>query len=373
MLGTQNHGLWNMGPRFRGDDDFGNSQKGLAGGARRGPVEGGNAQEGDGRTTTTTTTTTTPTTTTTTTTTTTIPDRSVTPLPYARAARPSVNQLTLKGGSVAAAARAQRQRRRSDLDLLVLDDAFDRGTLEHAILERRVVLELPHRQLAAHAPGVEHEAVRIDHGVLVAEPFPARELAVDLLQIAVEGFQPRLLERGESRRVGCVALGPTDMGMRGMHARREEADQRQRFGFRHRIGRPQPETLAQIGQNGGVLRQRLAVVELERGHAALRVDLEVRLGALLAAGEIDLLRLIFVATLFHHDVRSHRTRARRVVQRQHSGTSFCHTRSVVTLKRAWIIGGRHVQCQREHVRVPHAAQGVPSACERRTSTNAEET
>src|SRR5215470_7682384 len=78
MLGTQNHGLWNMGPRCRGDDDFGNSQKGLAGGARRGPVEGGNAQEGDGRTTTT------------------ITDRSVTSPPYGGSGAPSVKQLTLK-------------------------------------------------------------------------------------------------------------------------------------------------------------------------------------------------------------------------------------------------------------------------------------
>src|SRR5262249_30722794 len=53
-------------------------EKGLAGGARRGPVEGGNAQEGDGRTTTT------------------ITDRSVTSPPYGGSGAPSVKQLTLK-------------------------------------------------------------------------------------------------------------------------------------------------------------------------------------------------------------------------------------------------------------------------------------
>src|SRR4029450_6472935 len=60
-------------------------EKGLAGAARRGPVEGGNAQEGDGRTTTT------------------ITDRSVTSPPYEGSGAPSVKQLTLQGGSAAAA------------------------------------------------------------------------------------------------------------------------------------------------------------------------------------------------------------------------------------------------------------------------------
>src|SRR5512132_2392402 len=86
---------------------------------------------------------------------------------------------------------------RSDLDLLVLDDAFGGGTREHAILERRVVLELSHRQLAAHAPSVEHEAIRIDHRILVAEPFPPRESLVDLLQVTMEGFESGFLERGK--------------------------------------------------------------------------------------------------------------------------------------------------------------------------------
>jgi hypothetical protein len=61
-------------------------------------------------------------------------------------------------------------------------------------------------------------------------------------------------------------------------------------------------------------------------------------------------------------VRGHRTRARRVVQRQHFGISLCHTPSVVTLKRAWIIGGRHAQRQREHSWLPCARGGVPPSC-----------
>src|SRR5215472_7394910 len=85
----------------------------------------------------------------------------------------------------------------SDLDLLVLDHAFDRGARDHAVLERGVVLELSHRQLAAHAPGVEHEAIRIDHGIFVAEPLAPSEPPVDLFEIAVEGLESHFLERGE--------------------------------------------------------------------------------------------------------------------------------------------------------------------------------
>ena len=82
-------------------------------------------------------------------------------------------------------------RRRLHLDLLVLDHAADGGPLEHAVLERGVVLELAHRQLAAHAPGVEDEAVGIEHGIFVGKPFAPGQHAVDLLQIAVEGLAGR--------------------------------------------------------------------------------------------------------------------------------------------------------------------------------------
>src|SRR5262249_28454084 len=82
---------------------------------------------------------------------------------------------------------------RSNLDLLVLHHALDGGTLEHAVLEHGVILELRHRQLAADSPGVEDEAIGIEHGVLVGKPFPSRQLAVDLLQVAVEGLEARFL------------------------------------------------------------------------------------------------------------------------------------------------------------------------------------
>ena len=110
------------------------------------------------------------------------------------------------------------------------------------------------------------------------------------------------------------------MGVRGMHARGKEADQRERLGLGQRLARPQPEALAEIGQNGGVLGQRLAIVEPQRGHAPLRVDLEVGFRALLAAGQVHFLRLIFLAALFQHDVRGHRARPRGVIERHHRKT-----------------------------------------------------
>src|SRR5262249_15605876 len=100
---------------------------------------------------------------------------------------------------------------RSHLDLLVLERALHRRPRHHAILERGVVLELAHWQLAAHTPGVEHERVGIDHGVLVAYPFASGEPAVDLLQVTVEGLEPGLLDQRIGRGIGGVALGPADM------------------------------------------------------------------------------------------------------------------------------------------------------------------
>ena len=59
----------------------------------------------------------------------------------------------------------------SDLELLILDHAAHRGALQHAVLEGGVVFQLDHRQLAAHAPSVEDEAIGVEHGVLaVGEP-----------------------------------------------------------------------------------------------------------------------------------------------------------------------------------------------------------
>src|SRR5262245_9220302 len=52
---------------------------------------------------------------------------------------------------------ADSEPRHSHLDLLVLRHALHGGPLHHAVLEGGVVLELAHRQLAAHPPGVEDE------------------------------------------------------------------------------------------------------------------------------------------------------------------------------------------------------------------------
>ena len=102
-----------------------------------------------------------------------------------------------------------------------------------------------------------------------------------------------------------------------MHARRQKANERKCFRLGDRVARPQPEALAKIGQDGGVLRDVLAAVEAQRRHASLRIDLEIGLGALLAPGEIDFLRLVFLPNLFQHDMSGHRARARRIIECEH--------------------------------------------------------
>src|SRR5205823_4752321 len=76
------------------------------------------------------------------------------------------------GGRTMPPATPMAQPRVSGLELLVLCDALHGRTLEHAILEGGVVLELGHRHLAADAPRIEDEAVGIEHGILVRKPLP---------------------------------------------------------------------------------------------------------------------------------------------------------------------------------------------------------
>src|SRR5262249_23492681 len=115
-----------------------------------------------------------------------------------------------------------------------------------------------------------------------------------------------------------IAFGSADMGMGRMHARGEEADQGEGSGFGQRISRPQPEPLPQVRQDRRILGERRAVVEAEHRYPSPRVELAISLGALLAPGEIDLARLVFLAALLKYDVRRHGAGARRVVQRQHA-------------------------------------------------------
>src|SRR6202140_2513430 len=110
------------------------------------------------------------------------------------------------------------------------------------------------------------------------------------------------------------------MGVRRMHAGGKKGDLGQRFGLGERVFRPQVEGFAEIGQDRRVLRQRIAVVEAQHRYAALRIDFQIGVGALLAAGEVDFLRLVFFAALLEHDVRRHRAGARRVIKHQHCET-----------------------------------------------------
>jgi hypothetical protein len=102
-----------------------------------------------------------------------------------------------------------------------------------------------------------------------------------------------------------------------MHAGGEKADHGKRLRLLHRIGGPQAEALAQEGQDRRVLGERRAVVELERRHAAERMDLHVLGGLLLALGEVHALRLVLLAALLEHDVGCHGTGAGGVEKRQH--------------------------------------------------------
>src|SRR5262245_58278992 len=72
---------------------------------------------------------------------------------------------------------------KSDLPAFLLEDLLHRRALQHAVLESGVVLHARDRQLAANAPGVEDQRVRIEHRVLFAEPLAPGVHLVDLLEV----------------------------------------------------------------------------------------------------------------------------------------------------------------------------------------------
>src|SRR6266851_1374670 len=117
------------------------------------------------------------------------------------------------------------------LHALVGENALHRRALRHAVLERGVVFKLRHGQLAPLAPGVEHQGVGVEHRVFVGQPLAPRVHGVDLLQVFAERLLPHRLDAGEGRLVLGVALGPADVGVRGMHAGREKADDGKRPSF----------------------------------------------------------------------------------------------------------------------------------------------
>src|SRR5262245_46770831 len=141
----------------------------------------------------------------------------------------------------------------SSRNLLLFEHAPHGGTRQHAILERRVVLELAHRQFPPDSPCIEDETIGIEHGVAVEKPILARQHAVDLLEIAMKRLKPLCLDGWEGRWIGRIALGPPNMGVRWMHTGGEETDQRQRLRLRLQIGWPQAVALAEIGQDRRVL------------------------------------------------------------------------------------------------------------------------
>src|SRR5262249_37967758 len=84
-----------------------------------------------------------------------------------------------------------------ELDPLLDQPALHRWPLRHAVLERGVVRQVHDRQLAPHAPDVEHEGVGVEHRVRPGEPLAPGVHPVDLLQVLVEGLPALRLDAGK--------------------------------------------------------------------------------------------------------------------------------------------------------------------------------
>src|SRR5262245_60603240 len=126
-----------------------------------------------------------------------------------------------------------------------------------------------------------------------------------------------LLEAREHRRVARIPLRPADMGVGWVHAGGEQANQRQRTCFGDGFRWPQAEALAEVGQDGGVLSDMLAIVEPQGRHPPLRMNSQIGFGSLFALCQIDALEVIFLAAFLEHDMCSEGTGARRIVELQH--------------------------------------------------------
>ena len=69
-------------------------------------------------------------------------------------------------------------------------------------------------------PLADDEAIGIEHGVAIGEPFAFRQHAVDLLQVAVESLKAGVFERGEGSRIGRIPrIGSVFFGANGLKIR----------------------------------------------------------------------------------------------------------------------------------------------------------
>src|SRR6267143_4288516 len=114
----------------------------------------------------------------------------------------------------------------SKLYALVRGHALHGRALHHAVLQRRIGLQLAHGQLAPGAPGKEHAGVRVEHRVRVRQPLAPVVHRIDLLKVVVEAFLAHGLDAGKGGFVLGVALGPADVGVGGMYAGGEKSDMR---------------------------------------------------------------------------------------------------------------------------------------------------
>ena len=65
-------------------------------------------------------------------------------------------------------------------------------TLQQSVLDRCKVLQFLHRIASAQSPNVEHQQIGISDRILIREPSPPRQLAVDLFEIAIECLSTRV-------------------------------------------------------------------------------------------------------------------------------------------------------------------------------------
>src|SRR5450755_1532526 len=102
---------------------------------------------------------------------------------------------------------------------------------------------------------------------------PPRQLAVDLFEISVERLATRILYLRKHGRIGSIAFRAPHMRNGGMNAGCQKANERENPRFRYGVCRPKSKSFSKIRQDRGVLGQRLPVIEDQRRHSALRIDL----------------------------------------------------------------------------------------------------
>src|SRR5688572_24708246 len=192
----------------------------------------------------------------------------------------------------------------------------------HALLERFQACKA--RQVELHDPGParQREQVRVRHREAVAEQVTAAlELLLDQRIAPREVSEPLFAHGGqyvvaEQRRVGLVYLGRQVVeGFLQAHALETAVRRRELRGGRE---------VREVLDDRRAFRQQLAVVELERGHVALGIDLpEIAVADNRLGLGVHLRQREGNARLVRDDVGRERAGARGVVQLHHGSPVEC--------------------------------------------------